>query len=151
MQPARRTCICACNYNQLAAPASAHATTTSSPCLHLRMQLQPARRACICACNYNQLAAPASSSPRLLLRIMSYRAYNYNQLVAPASAHATATSPRTMQHTARIDNQPAAHHHHAPHTARTSQYFALVYLVRGTNFSKIQFIYISNCVFAMCS
>jgi hypothetical protein len=38
----------------------AHATATSSPRLHLRMQLQPARRACICA---------ATSSSRLHLRM----------------------------------------------------------------------------------
>jgi hypothetical protein len=30
-------------------------------------------------------------------------------------------------------------------------YFALVYLVRGTNFSKIQFKYIVNCQFVKCS
>ncbi len=47
--------------NQLAATASAHATTTSLPRLHLRMQLQPACRACICVCNYNQLAALVSA------------------------------------------------------------------------------------------
>jgi hypothetical protein len=94
--------------------------------------------------------ATATSSPRLYLRMQLHparRACNCNQLAAPASApaHPLARSPAA----------PAAHRpphgaHLAPaalHALRsTLRWFRLV---RGTNFSKIQFIYISNSKFGM--
>jgi hypothetical protein len=57
---------------------------------------------------------------------------------APCSAPpAPITSPPRIARSARRAPRTCS-------TARASQYFALVYLVRGTNFSKIQFKYIAN-------
>ena len=57
---------------------------------------------------------------------------------APCSAPpAPITSPPRIARSARRTPRTCS-------SARASQYFALVYLVRGTNFSKIQFIYILN-------
>jgi hypothetical protein len=123
LQPARCACICACNCNQLAAPVSAHANATSSPCLYLRMQLQPARSASARAAHpVHRSALPrilysaahranATSSPRLYLRMQMQPARcacicacKCNQLAAPAARR----TPRTCS------------------SARASQYFALV-------------------------
>ena len=67
----------------------------------------------------------------------------------PARAHRIANNPSTVQCAARTYNQPAAHRpprsaHRPSRSAHASHYFALVSfrLVRGTNFSKIQYIYI---------
>jgi hypothetical protein len=95
--------------------------------------------------------APPATSPRAAhcLASRASQPARAAHFIASRAAHRIANNPRT-------DNQPAAHR--PPRTAHTShlqlcahasQYFALVYLVRGTNFSKIQFIYISNCFFAM--
>ena len=104
--------------------------------------------------------APPATSPRAAHCIASRASQPARaaHCIASRAAHRIANNPRTVQRAARIYNQPAAHRPqrtaHTSHLqlcAHASQYFALVSLVRGTNFSKIQFIYISNCFFAMCS
>jgi hypothetical protein len=155
---------------------SAHATATSSLRLYLRMQLQLAHCACICACNCNQLTVPvsahatATSSQRIGSRSASRASQHIvshpvqrsaprecNQLAAPVSAHANATSsPRLYL---RMQMQPARRARRTAHTSHLQlcTRFAVLCagfgfrLVRGTNFSKIQFIYIANCNFVMCS
>jgi hypothetical protein len=115
---------CIANNPRTVQRSTAHCIATSSQHigqgLYLRMQLQPARCACICACNCNQVAAPVS-------------------VHAIATSSPRPTSPRASP------AAPAVHHHHTPRTSAlhalrsTLRWFRLV---RGTNFSKIQFMYI---------
>jgi hypothetical protein len=126
-----------------------HATATSSPRLYLRMQLQPARSAS---------ARAAHPVYRIALhRILCSAAHRANA-TSPRAEHCIANNPRT-------ENQPATHRPPRPlriirctaHTSHLQRLHALrstlrwFRLVRGTNFSKIQFIYIVNCIVVMCS
>jgi hypothetical protein len=82
-----------------------------------------------------------ATSPRAAHRKQSaHRAAQRSARMQPDRAHCIANNPRTVQRTARTDNQPAAHHHHTPRTCisaqsqglcktfgfSASQYFALV-------------------------
>jgi hypothetical protein len=77
------------------------------------------------------------------------RAAHRANATSPRASHRIANNPSTVQRAARTYNQPAAHRpprsaHRPSRSAHASHYFALVSfrLVRGTNFSKIQYIYI---------
>jgi hypothetical protein len=105
--------------------------------------MQPARLHS--ALHRNQFAA---HRPAHLPCITAHRA----NATSPRASHRIANNPRTVQRAARTDNQPVevrvSHPVQRPRIAlrgpHASQYFALVSfrLVRGTNFSKIQYIYI---------
>jgi hypothetical protein len=71
-------------------------------------------------------AAQRSASHR---KQSAHRAAQRSARMQPDRAHCIANNPRTVQRTARTDNQPAAHHHHTLRTCKgfsASQYFALV-------------------------
>jgi hypothetical protein len=96
----------------------------------VRSASQPVRSASACASRASQRTA--RMQPARAQRIAS------KTIRAPCSAPpAPITSPPRIARSARRTPRTCS-------TARASQYFALVYLVRGTNFSKIQFKYIAN-------
>ncbi len=131
---------------------------------------QPARSASVRAqrSTSQTIRAPCSAaqranatSPRAAQRSAAHRKQSAHRAalrsarMQPDRAHCIANNPRTVQRTARTDNQPAAHHHRTPRTCisahalrsmcvslfSTLRWFRLV---RGTNFSKIQSIHVSN-------
>jgi hypothetical protein len=94
---------------------------------------QPRRtRSSASACASRASQRTARMQPARAQRIAS------QTIRAPCSAPpAPITSPPRIARSARRTPRTCS-------SARASQYFALVYLVRGTNFSKIQFKYIAN-------
>ena len=133
-------------YGRLTDPKKNHPQNPS-----VKSMVPPAPR----ECNQPACAAHciANSSQRIDLRSASACASRASQRTArmqPARAHRIAsqtirapcsappapiTSPPRIARSARRTPRTCS-------SARASQYFALVYLVRGTNFSKIQYIYI---------
>ena len=123
-----------------------------------RIASQPVRSASDCASCASQRTArmqPAraqhiANNPRTV----QGAACTDNQPVEVRASHPVqrpriANNPSTVQRAARTYNQPAAHRpprsaHRPSRSAHASHYFALgsFRLVRGTNFSKIQYIYI---------
>ena len=110
-------------------------------------------RAAHCIANSSQridlrsASACASRASQRTARMQPARAHHIasQTIRAPCSAPpAPITSPPRIARSARRTPRTCS-------SARASQYFALVYLVRGTNFSKIQFKYIANYPFVMCS
>ena len=92
-----------------------------------------------------------ATSPRIASRTTTaQRIAQYNDRAShPVQRPRIANNPSTVQRAARTYNQPAAHRpprsaHRPSRSAHASHYFALgsFRLVRGTNFSKIQYIYI---------
>ena len=110
-------------------------------------------RAAHCIANSSQridlrsASACASRASQRTARMQPARAHRIasQTIRAPCSASpAPITSPPRIARSARRTPRTCS-------SARAYLYFALVYLVRGTNFSKIQFKYIVNCQFVKCS
>jgi hypothetical protein len=98
------------------------------------------------------------ATQRSALHRILYSAAHRANATSPRAAHCIANNPRT-------ENQPATHRPPRPlriirctaHTSHLQRLHALrstlrwFRFVRVTNFSKIQFIYITNCILVMCS
>jgi hypothetical protein len=144
----------------MAPPAPRECNQPARSVLHRKQSAhRPALRIpCIaahCIATSSQHIGPriASCAAQRTARMQPARAKARGFIKTLFLAHCIANNPRT-------DNQPATHRpprpphgaHLAPaalHALRsTLRWFRFV---RGTNFSKIQFIYIANCIFVMCS